>query len=323
MRTIGIDIGGANTKVASAEGNIVELHYVPLWKDTQLPSVLTDVSQRLGPDRVGVVMTGELADCFKDKAAGIRSIMETVDRAFDCDVRYVDNRGRVTDGTGDTTGLAAANWAASARLIGQEVGDCIFVDVGSTTSDIIPIKNGKHVAGTTDYSRLLNDELVYRGVLRTNIAAMLNRITISRGVCRTSSELFATTADAYLLLGDITPDLYTCETADGAEITEAASARRLARVVCADLSEISEDDVMQMARTIREIQISELCDAISHISKTHNLNTIVAAGLGEFLVSEAAERLDLDIFSIRNRWGEDISRVFPAYATARIIDMGL
>ena len=323
MRTIGIDIGGANTKVASAKGDIVELHYVPLWKDTQLPLVLADIGQRLKPDRVGVVMTGELADCYEDKAAGIGSIMDTASQAFDCDVRYVDNRGRITDGTGDTTGLAAANWAASARIIGQDVGDCIFVDVGSTTSDIIPIRNGKHVAGTTDYSRLLNDELVYRGVLRTNIAAMLDKIPVSRGVCRTSSELFATTADAYLLLGDITTDLYTCETADGAEKSDVASARRLARLVCAELSEISEDDVIQMASAVREKQISELCDAISNVSKTHKLNTIVSAGLGEFLVSEAAERLDIDLFSIKDRWGEDISKVFPAYATARIMDMSL
>ncbi|NPE29234.1 H4MPT-linked C1 transfer pathway protein [Methanococcoides sp. SA1] len=320
MRYIGIDIGGANTKVASSDGEITELLYIPLWKDTTLPSALNELADRLQPDGLAVVMTGELADCFVDKEEGIKFIMDSVNNAFDCEVRYVNNTGNFQKSTQNNRELAAANWAASARLIGEEVGDCIFVDVGSTTSDVIPIKNGKHVAGHTDFSRLLKDELFYAGTLRTNLAALLDTVTLDAGTCRVSSELFANTADAYMLLGDIDKELYTCETADGAGKDRIDCMRRLARVVCADLTEISEEDIYELAKNVKERQIELLCNSISSVAETNELDMIVSAGLGEFMIEEAAKRLGFDCFSVADKWGKDISKVFPAYAAARSMD---
>ncbi|MBN1134592.1 MAG: H4MPT-linked C1 transfer pathway protein [Methanosarcinaceae archaeon] len=320
MKIIGIDIGGANTKVASADGSIKELHYIPLWKDTKLPSALKEIANRLHPDKVSVVMTGELADCFVDKETGIRFIMDAVEDAFDCDKRYINNEGTFTDTSEDILNLAAANWAASARLIGSEIGSCIFVDVGSTTSDIIPIIDGKHAAGRTDFSRLLRSELVYAGTLRTNIAAVLETAEISGGTCRTSSELFASTADAYLIRGDITPELYTCETADGGGRSKIDAMRRLARVVCADLTEISSLDIENIARQVKEKQVSVLSAAIYEVAERNGLKRIVAAGIGEFLISEAAGRLGFECISAAEKWGNDISKVFPAYAAAKVLE---
>ena len=320
MRYIGIDIGGANTKVASSDGEITELLYIPLWKDTTLPSALKELANRLQPDGLAVVMTGELADCFVDKDEGIKFIMDAVNNAFECEVRYVNNTGNFQERTQSSRELAAANWAASARLIGEEVGDCIFVDVGSTTSDVIPIKNGKHVAGHTDFSRLLRDELFYAGTLRTNLAVLLETVDLDVGTCRVSSELFANTADAYMMLGDIDKELYTCETADGAGKNMIDCMRRLARVVCADLTEISEDDVYRLAKNVKERQIELLCNSISTVAEKNDLDMIVSAGLGEFMIEEAANRLGFDCFSTADKWGKDISKVFPAYAAARSMD---
>ncbi|WP_445474759.1 hydantoinase/oxoprolinase family protein [Methanococcoides methylutens] len=320
MRYIGIDIGGANTKVASSDGEIKELLYIPLWKDTTLPSALKELSERLKPDGLAVVMTGELADCFADKDEGIGFIMNAVNNAFDCKIEYVNNSGHFQESTRNIRDLAAANWAASARMIGKEVGDCIFVDVGSTTSDIIPIKNGKHVAGNTDFTRMLRSELVYAGTLRTNLAALLKTVELKEGTCRVSSELFATTADAYMLLGDIDKDLFTCETSDGYGKDRIDCMRRLARVVCADLAEISEEDLLMIAKDAKEAQISLLCDAISTVAEKNGLDTIVSAGLGEFMIEEAAIRLGLDCFSISDKWGPEISKVFPAFAAAKLLE---
>ncbi|MEZ5336204.1 MAG: hydantoinase/oxoprolinase family protein [Methanolobus sp.] len=320
MRIIGIDIGGANTKIASSDGEIIELHYIPLWKDTTLPSSLEDIAEDLKPDMVSVVMTGELADCFEDKLQGIEFIMRSVNDAFDCEVRYIDSNGHFYDGEGNLRDLAAANWAASTRLIGSEIGDCIFVDVGSTTSDIVPIRDGKHVAGLTDFSRLVRNELFYAGTLRTNLAYILDKVNVADGNCNIASELFSTTADAYLLLGDITEELYTCETADGAGKSRTEAMRRLARVVCADLSEISADEIYNIAEQVKEKQISLLAEAISVVAEKNGLNKIVSAGLGEFMIKEAAKRLDFECISVADRWGADISKVFPAYAAAKILE---
>ncbi len=320
-KVIGLDIGGANTKLASSDGTIVELHYLPLWKNTRLPEVLKEIAQRLQPEKVAVVMTGELADCFEDKEQGIRFIKEAVDSAFGpSKASYINSMGRFQSEADDLRGLAAANWAASAKLVGTDVGDCIFVDVGSTTSDIIPIISGEHRAGLTDFERLIRSELVYAGTLRTNLAALLEKVKIRRGWCRTASELFATTADAYLLLGEIDESMYTCETADGAGRSKKDALRRIARLVCADLSEIREEEIYEIAGQVKEKQVSALAEAIFEVARRNGLERIVAAGLGEFLIKEAAEKLGFEYISVSGHWGEEISKVFPAYAAARLLD---
>ncbi|HWQ44399.1 MAG TPA: hydantoinase/oxoprolinase family protein [Methanosarcina barkeri] len=321
-KVIGLDIGGANTKVASSDGTIVELHYLPLWKNTRLPEVLKEIAQRLQPEKVAIVMTGELADCFEDKEQGIHFIKVAVDSAFGpSKTSYINSMGRFQQSEANSLReLAAANWAASARLIGRELKDCIFVDVGSTTSDIIPIIFGEHRAGLTDFERLVRSELVYSGTLRTNLATLLGKVKLERGWCRTASELFATTADAYLLLGEIDEKMYTCETADGAGRSKKDAMRRISRLVCADLSEIREEDVYEIAGQVKEKQVSALTEAISEVAQRNGLERIAAAGLGEFMIKEASERLGFECISVSGHWGEEISKVFPAYAAARLLD---
>lgn len=320
-KVIGLDIGGANTKVASADGKIIELHYLPLWKNTRLPEVLKEISARLQPEKVAVVMTGELADCFENKEQGILFIKQAVDSAFGAPkISYINSRGRFQTGSDNIRELAAANWAASARFIGAEFGDCIFVDIGSTTSDIIPVVSGEHKAGLTDFERLLRNELVYAGTLRTNLAALLEKVKLEKGECRTASELFATTADAYLLLGKIDEGMYTCETADGVGRSRTDAMRRVARVVCADISEIKEEEILKIASQVEKKQVSILVEAISAVAQREGLKKIVGAGLGEFLIKKAAEELQFEFVSTSEYWGEEISKVFPAYAAAGLLD---
>ncbi len=317
---IGIDIGGANTKIASPDGKLVELHYIPLWKDTTLPQFLKDVSSRLQPEAIAVVMTGELADCFDDKKQGVDFIMKAVEDAFDCDILYVDNRGLLKSDNITLRDLAAANWAASANLIGKEFGDCIFVDVGSTTSDIIPIRNKQHQAGSGDLERLLNSELIYAGTLRTTIPALLTEVELRGKKCRLSSEFFAGTADVYTLLGDINEKDYTCETADGAGRSKTDCMRRVARVVCADLKEVTEDELIFIAKQIKQRQIDLLCEGVREVGHKNGLNRVVCAGLGEFLIREAAEKCGFECISASEKWGDKISKVLPAYAAARMLE---
>ena len=321
MSTIGIDIGGANTKVASADGSIAEIHYLPMWKDAALPDLLSSIADRLMPDKVGVVMTGELADCFEDKRQGIAFISDAVEHAFpESEIYYLNNKCEFTGGY--DPGLAAANWAASAGLLARDF-DGIFVDVGSTTTDIIPIAGGAARAGGTDFERLKRGELLYSGVLRTNLAALLDRVVLEGVGCRISSELFAITADVYLVLGRIGEGDYTCETPDHAGTTVADSIRRLARIVCADPDEIigSGSGVRTIAEQMQERQVQNLSCAIDDTLTRHGLNSVIGTGLGEFLIRDAVERIDgVRCSFVSEMYGEDVSKVFPAYAVARLVE---
>lgn len=314
---LGIDIGGANTKIASSDGKLVELHYLPLWKNSKLPEMLLDISARLVPEKVAVVITGELADCFPDKDAGLSYIIDAVNNAFR-ETRFLDSSGAFTKEK--KRDIAAANWIASALIVGRDFKDSIFVDTGSTTTDIIPIKNGKPLAAVTDFERLRKSELVYSGALRTNIAALLDTVEVKGASSRISSELFAITADVYLVIGMISQDDYTCDTPDGAGKTVLDARRRLARVLCADLTEIGEEDLVSIAHQVMEKQVMDIADAINIVAQRHELETIVACGLGEFLVKEAVDELGFDIIRMSERYGKELSKVFPAYAVARLVE---
>lgn len=316
---LGIDIGGANTKVTSSDGKLVEMHYVSLWKDTSLPKVLFDIAKRLKPEKVAVVITGELADCFPDKETGISYIVDAVNNAFN-DAYFLGSNGMFTKEK--KRELAAANWMASALLVGREYENCMFVDIGSTTTDIIPIIDGMPHAGKTDFERLKKSELVYSGALRTNVAAVLDKVLLAGDVFRISSELFAITADAYMVVGMISGEEYTCDTPDGAGKSVTDAKRRLARVVCADLSEIGDEELVLIAQQVMEAQLRDVVDALRDVAKRHGVTKIVACGLGEFLAKRAAEELGFEIVLQSQSYGKEISKVFPAYAVAVLFERG-
>ena len=190
---IGLDIGGANIKVATASGRAVTRPF-ELWKHpdqlaVELSSLAADFPSYLP---VAVTMTGELCDCFETKRDGVRHILAAVARSLSDSARccLVDGMGRfltVAEANASVLEIAAANWHALATFACRftENAPALLIDIGSTTTDIIPLVNGKAAPKErTDTGRMRSGELVYTGASRTPICAVL-----SSGV---AAELFAT-----------------------------------------------------------------------------------------------------------------------------------
>ena len=312
---LGLDIGGANTKAATADGLFAQSIYLPLWKGAPLDEILQGFA-KLEPEAVGVVITGELADCFRSKSEGIESIRSAVLRSFECPVHFW---GVCGFSWCNPTDLAGANWYASASFLSKESDDCLFVDMGSTTTDLIPIK-GRPLAARTDYMRLARGELVYTGMLRTTLAALLPVARIRGDLVPLSPELFAIAADAYLALGLISQDRYACETPDGAGKDCESAMRRMARSVCADLEEIGEAGALAIAEQARDRHRTIIADAIERQVKEHGLTRVVAGGIGEKIVDDACSFLGLECTALSKRYGNKISDIFPAYAVARMLE---
>jgi probable H4MPT-linked C1 transfer pathway protein len=316
--TIGIDIGGANTKVASASGEARSL-YLPLWRDNDLAGELRRVRDEFQPKHVGVVITGELADAFNSKKEGICSIASSVDSVF---VRpcYLNVRGKFTRQIAESEAplYAASNWTASAAFVAQRVTDCIFVDMGSTTCDVIPIRDGKAAAMTTDFERLRERELIYTGALRTNIATILRFVTLNGENYRLASELFAIAADAHRVLGNISVEDYACDTPDARPRDLEACYRRIARVLLCDVDELGRKNARDVARQVERAQIDELAQALDVQARKHDLNEVVGAGLGEFLIAKAASKVRLECHLLSQQYGKELSQVFPAFAVANL-----
>ncbi|BAI61397.1 conserved hypothetical protein [Methanocella paludicola SANAE] len=313
---LGIDIGGANTKAASADGLFTYSKYLPLWKGCDIAGTLLEIKQKAGQiDAAGVTITGELADCYASKKEGIGHIAAEVKKVFPEAVFYGSD-GNFHADAGDHRLLSAANWSASARYVGGIHKNILFIDIGSTTTDIIPIVDGVPRAGLTDFQRLSRGELIYAGALRTNVAAILRKVTLRGVAVRTASELFAITADVNLLLGTITEGDYACDTPDGAPKTQEASALRLARVVCCDLEELAPEEVSEVAKQAYREQIDDLKEGIGEVSGCHGIRRAAVCGLGDFIAMNALDEMGLPYTVIE----KGVSRIFPAYAVAKLLE---
>lgn len=317
--TIGIDVGGANTKVATLSG-AAKSFYLPLWEENNLEAVLRSVRNQIQPKRVGVVITGELADAFSSKTEGVCAIASVVDSVF-AQPCYLNVRGQFTPNIPKKDALlyAASNWVAAAWFLAKSTEDCIFADLGSTTCDVIPIKDGRPVALTTDPERLRENQLIYMGVLRTNVATLLRSVCLKGETYRLSSELFSITADVHRVLHNIDERSYTCATPDSRSRELEACYRRIARLLLYDLDEFGKENAHEVARQVERAQINELADALKYQAREFKLRTVVGAGLGEFLIARAAFEAGLECSLLSQQYGTELSNVFPAFAVAQLV----
>ncbi|MBN1194437.1 MAG: H4MPT-linked C1 transfer pathway protein [Methanomicrobiaceae archaeon] len=273
---IGIDVGGANLKVVDEDG--VHIHYCPLWKDSPLRALLREY----GSTEAAVVMSGELADCFSSRMEGISFIVDEVRKAVPGAVFYGMD-GRFHERA--VPELAAANWLASADFLREAYPRAVLVDMGSTTTDIIPLSPFSRLLGLTDLGRLQKGYLVYTGLLRTNVAAILQEVIINGIPTPVSSEFFAQSADAHRVLGTISASGYSVPTPDGADTSREASLRRLARVVCTDTEEIGEQGVYGIAEQVWKAQRAALEKRINAAVHESGADTVLAAGIGSKLLT--------------------------------------
>jgi len=284
---IGIDVGGANLKVVDNAG--VHIHYCPLWEGAPIAELLMPYATGKN-DPAAVVMSGELADCFGNKLQGISFIVDAVWKAFPR-ARFYGTDARFHDHV--LPQLAAANWLASADYLRTRYPDAVLLDIGSTTADIIPLGRFERLLGLTDTQRLQAGYLVYTGMLRTNIATLIRAVDLAGVPTPVSSEYFATSADAHLVLGHITPSLYSCDAPDRKEKTKEASLRRLARVVCADLEEIGISGAMQIAEQFWKVQRDLVCGRVRQVAQMSGAKEIIVAGIGAHLFCAELGAVDL------------------------------
>lgn len=282
---IGIDIGGANLKVVDENG--AHIHYCPLWKETPVREILKGYSSA---DNAAVVMSGELADCFASKQEGIEFICAAVRDIFPNAIFYG------TDGqfhTKPVRELAAANWLVMADVLRHRYPTSLLVDMGSTTTDVIPLNAWDTLKGQTDYTRLKNDLLLYYGLLRTPISSLVRLVSLDGAAVRVSTEYFACAGDAHTLLRLISPDQYTTASPDGCSPSRDHCMRRMARMVCADVDEIGEDRILQIARTYVYEEQEIITHAVRGVQDRYGCTDILTVGVGSGLLASWLNAYDL------------------------------
>jgi probable H4MPT-linked C1 transfer pathway protein len=315
---LGLDIGGANLKAAHSDG-VARLMPFALWRN---PDGLLDALRNLiRPlprfDILAVTMTGESCDCYETKRQGVVSILDAVLRVADrTPIRVWTTSGSFTsleEAKDQFIKTASANWLALATFVGRyaPAGWSMLIDIGSTTTDIVRLFDGKPTPrGRTDRERLKNQELVYTGVRRTPVCALLGMDG--------AAELFATTLDIHLLFGDLPENSNDQNTADGRPATRMAAHARLARMSGADLETFSEQEAKELAQEVVNRQLTALGDAVMKVASDHGIHpdTVVISGEGEFLARRVVG--NAKVISLGDQLGPEISRSACAYAVAKL-----
>jgi probable H4MPT-linked C1 transfer pathway protein len=308
--SIGWDIGGAHLKAAIADGSgtILGIYQepCPLWQGMErLAAAVNRIRKSLpaGDCLHAVTMTGELVDLFQHRSDGVERIINAMENFFpDSDIRiYAGRQGFLQADKIDARhyeAIASANWLASASFAARKIGSGLFVDIGSTTTDILLLHRGQVLAeGYTDYQRLVSRELIYSGVVRTAVMA-LTQTAVDRGkTIGLMAEYFATTADIYRLTGELDERHDQSDTADGAEKTVTASARRLARMIGCDFKPEELPRWRQFAENLRSRQLHKIqtgCEKQLSRQNTGVGSPFVGAGIGRFLVRRLAHTMGHD-----------------------------
>jgi probable H4MPT-linked C1 transfer pathway protein len=338
MKILAWDIGGANIKATFLEKMDGDYRkktisrYLPIWREGKdcLPMVIEEIKKEVfyDVDLVGVTMTAELSDIYENKKEGVSHVLDSILQVFSkSKILVLDYNAcfkKIHEAKKNYLEVAGANWVATAWLVSKFMKNCVVVDIGSTTTDIIPIADGKTVVkGKTDMERLSNGELVYTGALRTNIATLVDEVPLRGKMIGVSSEKFALSGDIHLILENISPNEYTSETADGREKTKDRAFARLARIICADSNMLKKEELISLANYIYKNQLKKISKELIKVHKALNrkINTIVVTGMGRnFLGKKASEKSGFkEIVDLADIIGDEDSISSPSFALASML----
>jgi probable H4MPT-linked C1 transfer pathway protein len=303
-RVIGWDLGGANVKLAGAEaGRVVQVAQIPcpiVAERSKFDAAVDAALALISPPALhAVTMTGELSDVFSDRAEGVAYLVDLMQRvAADRPLRvYAGRLGFLTpaDAKHRALEVASANWHATAAYVARHQPDGLLVDVGTTTTDLIPIKGGAVAPrGATDAERLTEGELLYTGVVRTPVMAVAHSAPFRGRAQRLAAERFATMADVWRLAGELPQDADPYPAADQRGKSVDESAARVARMLGRDAGDAELAEWIALARYFADCQLAEIehaarglaeCKALPHSAP------VIGAGCGRFMARPLADRL--------------------------------
>jgi len=316
----GFDVGGAHLKFSRVDNGRVthaETFATPLWRGLHY---LTEAFAKAAPhcrgcSIAGATMTGELTDIFPTRQAGVAALLDIIGRNISIpDTRiYAGRSGFVplAQATGHAADIASANWHATASLVGKQAVNALFVDMGSTTTDIIATRDGTiSNTGYTDSERLATGELVYTGFTRTFLFGIASTAIVRGQVTPLMTEYFASIADVHRIMGVLDEIDDQHDTADGKEKTIAASTARLARMVGRDSDDLSQREWRSVAEWFSEHQLRTIHEAAFRVASQLDDNApVVGAGTGRWQIRRLADRL--------GRPFVDLADIIPASRTVR------
>jgi probable H4MPT-linked C1 transfer pathway protein len=302
----GWDIGGAHLKLAELNQNgqwvKIEQWSCPLWQGIEaLDSLFNDIAQHkpVATSKHAITMTGELVDAFPHRQAGVEAILQSVEKHLPPAQSFIfasGGRWLNTETAKDAwQSVASMNWQATALLAAQQISEGVIIDVGSTTTDIIPFQDEKILdSGETDQQRQLTGSLVYTGAIRTPLMAISHHAPVQGQMMRLANEWFATSGDIWRLKNELSSRAIQDPSADGQSWQEKDCQQRIARMLACDRNDIHENAWPEIVDWFANQQQQQIREALLGIIRRYHFRErppIIGLGVGRFISQACAQEL--------------------------------
>lgn len=326
----GYDVGGAHLKVARIEdGRVTALTQIacPLWQGLdQLDTALAEAASLTQDASIhAVTMTAELCEIFPTRHDGVVMLTRHLAAQLGPNTRVflgLKGFGDADTAASQTDSVASANFLATARVIAASRPKALLIDMGSTTTDIIPCDRPH---GLSDAERLQTGELVYTGFTRTAVPSVTTRCVLAGQWQGLARDNFASMADVRRVLGELPDDVDQHETSDGRGKSVTESLMRLARGFGRDGEERHLSTWQVSAAYIRDVQLRSIYDGAMQVLSRPGLEvtSAIAAGIGAPVAHVIANRLGLPCTTFGDLIGAPPHLILSATRFAPAVAVGM
>ena len=301
---IGWDIGGAHTKYTMIKENSLKItskvFSLKLWESLDpLKKIINETQNKYGNMyriKNAITMSGEMCDIFPNRKKGVKEILSLFSKRSFNNYIYTSNNGVISiNKFKDFRFVASMNWHIIASYIKSIGKNIIAIDLGSTTTDIILIKNNKCInIRTDDYSGLKSSELLYTGILRTPTFSVTKYINYNNQKYHLIPEFYSTMGDIYRLLGVISLRDDYSDTADGRSKSTINTLIRISRSFGIDYDKNDKELIINISKKIMSEHLDQISyNIIGHLKKNFN-NTkdlyFIGMGVGRNIIEKICRK---------------------------------
>ena len=305
---LGIDIGGAHIKIVGLDKNknisLVEYRKCYLWKDPKKLKKEIEFINSLSENTkilCGITMTAELCDIFSDRIKGAKKIQKECKKIKFKKFFYsrADNLfANINEKK--FTNFISMNWHSIGRYMTKHIREGIIIDFGSTTTDFVLIKD-KHVINNSfsDYKRLRTGELVYTGIIRTPIFAIMNSIKIKTQKYKIIPEYFSNMSDVYRIHKKIEKIFDVDDETDSSDKTVISSYQRISRSFGLDFNKKYKKLIFKLSEEVMKEQLKIIYENTMLLFKKYNLDKkspIILSGIGQNILMKSFNGLNVILF---------------------------
>ena len=146
IQYLGLDIGGAHIKLVGLNKTkqivIVEYLKYYFWnKSKNFLTVIKRINKYIDKKTlIGITMTAELCDLFKTRKQGFNAISSYC-KNLKSEFFFYSLGEYPFVKKAEYKNVISMNWHAIGSYVSKKISNCIIIDFGSTTTDLICIKN--------------------------------------------------------------------------------------------------------------------------------------------------------------------------------------